>query len=77
VKLDMSLVRGIDKHPRKRVLVKHLVRLCSELGAEVVAEGIETADELRAACDVGAHLVQGFALARPAFPPPPIHWPWL
>ena len=77
VKLDMSLVRGIDKLPRKRVLVKHLVRLCSELGAEVVAEGIETADELRAACDVGVHLVQGFALARPAFPPPPIHWPWV
>jgi EAL domain-containing protein (putative c-di-GMP-specific phosphodiesterase class I) len=77
VKLDMSLVRGIDKLPRKRVLVKHIVRLCVELGAEVVAEGIETADELRAACDVGVQLVQGFALARPAYPPPPIYWPWI
>lgn len=77
VKLDMSLIRDIDKQPKKRVLVKHLVRLCAELDAEVVAEGIETADELRAACDVGVQLVQGFALARPAFPPPPIHWPWV
>lgn len=77
VKLDMGLVRGVDKLPRKRAVVKHLVRLCTELGAEVVAEGIETADELRAVCDVGVQLVQGYALARPAFPPPPIFWPWV
>jgi EAL domain-containing protein (putative c-di-GMP-specific phosphodiesterase class I) len=77
VKLDMSLIRNMDKLPRKRVLVKHLTRLCTELEAEVVAEGIETAEELRAACDVGVQLVQGYALARPAFPPPPIHWPWV
>jgi EAL domain-containing protein (putative c-di-GMP-specific phosphodiesterase class I) len=75
VKLDMSLVRDIDKLPKKRVLVKHLVRLCTELGASVVAEGIETPGELSAACDAGVQLVQGFLLARPAFPPPAIVWP--
>ena len=77
VKLDMSLVRGIDRAPRKRSIVRSMTQLCGELGIRVVAEGVETADELRAACDVGVHLVQGFALARPAFPPPPIHWPWV
>jgi EAL domain-containing protein (putative c-di-GMP-specific phosphodiesterase class I) len=75
VKLDMGLIRDMDKLPKKRVLVKHLVRLCTELGADVVAEGIETPGELAAACDAGVQLVQGFLLARPAFPPPPIQWP--
>jgi EAL domain-containing protein (putative c-di-GMP-specific phosphodiesterase class I) len=75
VKLDMALIRDIDKQAKKRVLVKHLVRLCTELGADVVAEGIETPAELAAVCDAGVQLVQGYLLARPAFPPPAIQWP--
>ncbi|HEY6036357.1 MAG TPA: EAL domain-containing protein, partial [Kofleriaceae bacterium] len=46
------------------------------LGAMVVAEGIETEDELRAAIAAGAHYGQGYLLARPAFPPPEeVNWP--
>jgi EAL domain-containing protein (putative c-di-GMP-specific phosphodiesterase class I) len=52
-----------------------VVRLCEELGAEVVAEGIETRDELHAVCDAGAHYGQGYLLGRPSFPMPPITWP--
>ena len=44
----------------------HLVRLCVDLGAKVVIEGIETIDELKAARDTGAHYAQGYYLARPA-----------
>lgn len=75
VKLDISLVRGIEKNERKRVLMRHLVKLCEELGAQVVVEGIETTEELGAVRDTGAHFGQGFLLARPGFPTPEVHWP--
>ena len=52
-----------------------MVRLCVELGAEVVAEGIETADELSAVIDSGAHFAQGFLLGRPSYPLPAGIWP--
>lgn len=75
VKLDLALVRGIEKSKRQQTLVRHVVTLCQELGAEVVAEGIETSEELRAVCDTGAHYGQGYLFARPAHPPPPSFWP--
>ncbi len=42
VKLDLALVRGIEKSKRQQILVRQVVSLCKELGARVVAEGIET-----------------------------------
>jgi EAL domain-containing protein (putative c-di-GMP-specific phosphodiesterase class I) len=48
------------------------VRLCEDLGAEVVAEGIETPTEFRALRETGIHLAQGYLFARPAFPLPQI-----
>ena len=76
VKLDRALVTGLDKNKRKRVLVRYLVEMCQELGARVVAEGIETLDELKAVRDVGTHFGQGFFLARPAFTAAAVKWPF-
>jgi EAL domain-containing protein (putative c-di-GMP-specific phosphodiesterase class I) len=75
VKLDMQLVRGIDRRPRQQRLVRSIIAMCEEQGATVVAEGIETVDELNAVIDCGAHYGQGYLLARPAFPPPAVIWP--
>lgn len=75
VKLDRGLVAGLTKDSRMFRLVSAIVVLCGELNAMVVAEGIETADELEAVREAGAHYGQGYLLARPAFPPPPISWP--
>jgi EAL domain-containing protein (putative c-di-GMP-specific phosphodiesterase class I) len=72
VKLDRKLVTGLHQKPRQQMLVRHIVELCSGLGARVVAEGIETLDELHAVRDQGVRYVQGFLLARPSNPPPPI-----
>lgn len=74
VKLDRGLVAGIDRSPRQHQLVRSIVQLCGELGATVVAEGIETEDELLALSDTGAHYGQGYLLARPAFPAPSVSW---
>ena len=75
VKLDRELIAGLTAGSRRFTLVRALVRLCDELGAKVVAECIETAEELAAVMDAGCHLGQGYVLARPAQPPPPIRWP--
>lgn len=75
VKLDIQLVRGLDQCRRQRLLVSNVVRMCDELGAKVVAEGIETWDELQAVIDAGCHYGQGFLLARPAWPMPECSWP--
>ena len=75
VKIDMALVRGLDRRPRQLLLVRSIVSMCEAQGAAVVAEGIETAAELAAVIDAGCPYGQGYVLARPAFPPPPVTWP--
>lgn len=66
VKLDMSLIRDLDRHPTKRRVVGAITTLCRELGSRVVAEGVETHAELAAVRDVGIDLLQGYLFARPA-----------
>jgi EAL domain-containing protein (putative c-di-GMP-specific phosphodiesterase class I) len=75
VKLDRDLIMGLTKDTRMFKLVSAIVVLCRELDALVVAEGIETEEELEAVQAAGAHFGQGYLLARPAFPPPDITWP--
>lgn len=75
VKLDRELIKGLTRASRMHRLVSSIVMLCEDLGASVVAEGIETAEELFAVRDAGVHYGQGYLLARPSNPPPGIHWP--
>lgn len=75
VKIDIALIKGLVKDTRMFRLVSSIVVLCKNLDALVVAEGIETEEELDAVKDAGAHFGQGYLLARPAFPPPPAVWP--
>lgn len=65
VKLDRALVMELDKHRRNQILVSGIVRMCVDLGARVVAEGLETWDEVRAVRDAGCHFGQGYAMGRP------------
>lgn len=73
VKLDRELITGLTKDTRLYKLVAAIVRLCEELDSKVVAEGIETKAELEAVTSAGARYGQGYFLARPAFPPPPVN----
>jgi EAL domain-containing protein (putative c-di-GMP-specific phosphodiesterase class I) len=75
VKLDRELIKDIDKNKRLQKLVASIVQLCMKQGANVVAEGIETEEELRAVIDSGAQYGQGYLFARPNNPIPEIHWP--
>ncbi len=75
IKLDRALINEIHAVPRQQRLVQHVVNMCKDLGAAVVAEGIETVDELRAVRDLGVDYGQGYLIARPGFPPPTPRWP--
>lgn len=68
VKLDITLVRGLDTDPVRRRLVRLLAELCSDLGIFVVAEGVETPQERDALIELGIDLLQGYLFARPAAP---------
>lgn len=65
LKLDTSLTRGIDCDPVHRALASALVAFAGEVGAVIIAEGVETATELAVLRDLGAPWAQGYHLARP------------
>lgn len=75
VKLDRELIMNIDRQPRLQRLIRSLSRLCVDMGAKVVAEGVETIDEFKAVIDAGVHYAQGYLLARPGLPAPIPVWP--
>ena len=66
VKLDMSLVRGIETSPVKSHIVERVTALCRELGMRVVAEGIETSQELGRLVGIGCDYFQGYLFGRPS-----------
>ena len=70
VKLSDVLTRGVSKSTVKREMVRSLQRIAEAIDAVIVAEGIETVDDLGVLCDLGVRYGQGFYLARPAAPFP-------
>lgn len=65
IKLDRSLTSGIEADPARRALAAALVTFAREIGATIIAEGIETEDELAALQALGVERGQGFHLGRP------------
>ncbi|HVX94006.1 MAG TPA: EAL domain-containing protein [Polyangia bacterium] len=65
VKVDMSLIRGIHQSPTKQKLFRSFASLCREINTEIIAEGVEVADELSCLNDLGGDLYQGYLFARP------------
>jgi EAL domain-containing protein (putative c-di-GMP-specific phosphodiesterase class I) len=66
VKLDRELITGIDRDPARHALVAAMTFFALEIGALLVAEGIETEPELEAVRRLGVTWGQGFFLAPPA-----------
>ena len=69
IKVDMTIVRGVDHDPRKRRLITLLCRFADATQARFVAEGVETEAEAAALIECGAHLLQGYHFGRPGFNP--------
>ncbi|MBI3179122.1 MAG: EAL domain-containing protein [Deltaproteobacteria bacterium] len=70
-KIDMSLVRGVEKNPARLTVIQAIFELCAKLGARVVTEGVETLAERDTLTGAGCDLLQGYLFAKPGrdFPP--------
>ena len=72
IKVDISIIRGIDSDPDKQQILRNVVHYAQPRSMQIIAEGVETAAEMRTVIDLGADLLQGYFLARPAAVPDPI-----
>lgn len=76
-KIDMSLVRDIHQTATKQRIVSLLADACNDLNISLIAEGVETVDELKALIDLGCDRFQGYLFARPGPPFVDVGWPTL
>lgn len=66
IKLDMGLTRCIDRDPARQALASALIQFVRETGSRIVAEGVETVEELATLRALGVTRAQGYLLGRPA-----------
>ncbi|HVK05343.1 MAG TPA: bifunctional diguanylate cyclase/phosphodiesterase [Armatimonadaceae bacterium] len=69
IKVDRSLVRGIDTAQNRRALLAVVSQFASQIGTRLIAEGIETMAEMATLIELGIEFGQGFYLARPGAVP--------
>ena len=70
IKIDMALIRDIEQHPIKQDLTGTIARFSTSSGITLIAEGVETVEELRCLQTIGVRFAQGFLFARPGPPFP-------
>jgi blue light- and temperature-responsive anti-repressor len=67
IKLDIVLVRNVDTSGSRQAIIRGIIRTCTDLGIEVLAEGVETLEEYYWFRDEGVELFQGYLFAKPGF----------
>lgn len=67
VKIDMEMIQGIDHNTDKQKLVANIVSFCHSKGIPLVAEGVETREELTEIIRMNVDYVQGYYTGRPNF----------
>jgi EAL domain-containing protein (putative c-di-GMP-specific phosphodiesterase class I) len=65
IKLDLTLTRGIDRDLARAALATALIAFANQIGSKIVAEGVETAEELARLLELGVEGAQGYFLGRP------------
>ena len=65
VKLDMSLINGIDSNPVSKALVRDIVKICNTYDMKCVAEGVETEEQRDALLEMGCKYCQGYFYGKP------------
>ena len=79
IKIDMDLVRQVDRSRPRQAIVRAVARMGEELGIAILAEGVETVDEFLALRAMGIRLMQGYLFCKPLFEacaaPVDIIWP--
>jgi len=72
VKIDMEIVRGIDKDLNRQQISKNLISYAKRREIKIVAEGVETKEELEKLIEFGVDYLQGYYISKPEFIPPEI-----
>jgi len=72
VKVDITIVRDVDKDTNKQQIISNIVDYAHKRDMLIIAEGLETAQELTKVLELGVDLLQGYYLARPGEKPLPI-----
>jgi diguanylate cyclase (GGDEF) domain len=72
VKIDMGIVRGIDKDLDRQQISKNLISYAKRRNIKIIAEGVETKEELEKLIEFGVDYLQGYYFSRPEFIPPEI-----
>lgn len=72
VKLDMEIVRGIDKDLNRQQISKNLISYAKQRQIKIIAEGVETKEELEKLIEFGVDYIQGYYFSKPEFIPPEI-----
>jgi EAL domain-containing protein (putative c-di-GMP-specific phosphodiesterase class I) len=67
IKLDMALIRNVHQDRTRQAIIGGAVQTCRMLGITIIAEGVESDDEVAVLRDAGISLFQGYRFARPAF----------
>lgn len=67
IKLDMALIRDIDKDTKRQTIVRNCLNMFKELNIMALAEGIETVEEYQWLKNAGIDLMQGYLFAKPGF----------
>lgn len=68
IKIDKSFIQGQGTDRSTRVILEAMIRMCTDLGLDVVAEGVETELQLHELRQLGCREIQGFLLAEPLLP---------
>lgn len=71
IKIDRSIISGCDKDISRRVIIHNLVRLGKTKHILVLAEGVETEEEMKTVITCGVDLMQGYYFSHPLFEPQP------
>ncbi len=66
IKIDRFFLESICTDVKKKILVRNIVQLATQLGITVIAEGVETPMEMSVSKELGCHLVQGYFVQRPS-----------
>lgn len=72
VKIDLTIIRDIHKDPNRQSVLHYLVSYAKPRGILVLAEGVETAEELAYVVQNGVDLLQGYYIAKPNLEPPTV-----
>ena len=65
LKMDRSLIHSLVLDVKNRVVLRHVILMCEELGIQVIAEGVENSAQCDILNELGCYFIQGYYFSKP------------